>query len=161
MCQNKATAQKLWKLLIATFVILLAIRLLRDVSRTYTNAFTCAINCIDGRIQPAVRKYMRDYSSAKYVDMITEAGPNKILAQNSDHAIIENIKKRLEISKHRHDAKIVAIVGHHGCAANPGNKEEQIAHLRETKKVVEGFNLDMEIILLWVDGDFKTVHKVE
>lgn len=127
---------------------------------------------MDGRVQDAVKDYMKTNYSVDYVDMVTEPGPNKILAKperaervegladNSDSLIIANIKKRVEISTHHHGSKVVAIVGHFGCAGNPTEKQEQINHLQLAKKTVEGFNLGVEVIMLWVDGDWKTVEKI-
>ena len=124
------------------------------------NIFACVINCMDGRVQDAVKNYMKENYSVDYVDMVTEPGPNKILAENSNPHIIENIKKRVAISVNHHGAKVVVIIGHFGCAGNPTEKEEQIKHLKEAKKTVESFSFDSEIILLWVDGDWKTVEKI-
>ncbi len=123
--------------------------------------FACVINCMDGRIQDAVKNYMRGNYGVDWVDMVTEPGPNKILADNQDVPIIENIKKRVGVSVHHHGANIVAIVGHFGCAGNPVEKEQQIQHLRQAKKTVESFGFDVQIILLWVNGDFKSVEKID
>ena len=122
--------------------------------------FACAINCMDGRVQDAVKNYMKDNYSVDYVDMVTEPGPNKILADNSDSVIIGNIKKRVEISVHHHSSKVVAIVGHFGCAGNPTEKEEQTEHLRKAKKTVESFGFPVDIIILWVEGDWQTVERI-
>ena len=123
-------------------------------------AFACAINCMDGRVQDAVKNYIKENYSVDYVDMVTEPGPNKILAENSDSAVIENIKKRVEISVEHHGSKIVAIVWHFGCAGNPAEKKIQIEHLQRAKKTVEKFGFPIEIILLWVDGDWATAEKI-
>ena len=56
-------------------------------------AFACAINCMDGRVQDAVKNYMKENYGVDYVDLVTEPGPNKILAENADETVIENIKK--------------------------------------------------------------------
>ena len=122
--------------------------------------FACAINCMDGRVQDAVKNYMKKNYSVDYVDMVTEPGPNKILADNLDKAVIENIKKRVEVSVHHHGSKVVAIVGHFGCAGNPAPKEEQIEQLKKCKEKVESFGFDAEVILLWVEGDWTTVEKI-
>ncbi len=122
--------------------------------------FACAINCMDGRVQDAVKNYMQKNYGADFVDMVTEPGPNKILADNLDKAVIENIKKRVEISVHHHGSKIVAIVGHFGCAGNPTEKETQVVHLKKAEKIVKSFGFPVEIILLWVDGDWTTVKKI-
>jgi hypothetical protein len=115
---------------------------------------------MDGRVQDAVKNYMQKNYSVDYVDMVTEPGPNKILADNSGEPIIENIKKRVEVSAHHHGSKVVAIVGHFGCAGNPTEKEEQIKHLKLAKKTVEAFGFGIKVILLWVDGDWRTVELI-
>lgn len=120
----------------------------------------CVVNCMDDRASTAVKKYMQKKYGVTHVDPITEAGPNKILAENQDRPIIENIKKRIRISRDYHDAKVVAIVAHDDCAGNKAPKEEQVIHLRKAKKVVENFDLNMTIILLWLDDDFETVHEI-
>ena len=122
--------------------------------------FACAINCMDGRVQDAVKNYMQKNYGVDYVDMVTEPGPNKILADNADKAVIENIKKRVEISVGHHGTKVLAVVGHFGCAGNPVEKEEQIKHLKAAQKTVEQFGFPVEIVLLWVEGDWTTVEKI-
>jgi hypothetical protein len=117
---------------------------------------------MDGRVQDAVKNYMKENYGVDYVDMITEPGPNKILCEckDCDKGVIEDIKKRVDISVNHHGSKVVAIVGHFGCAGNPAEKEEQIKQLKNCKKKVEEFGLPTEVILLWVDGDWKTVEKI-
>lgn len=115
---------------------------------------------MDGRVQDAVKNYMKENYSVDYVDIVTEPGPNKILAENIDTAVIENIKKRVDISVKHHGSKIVAIIGHFGCAGNPAEKEEQIEHLKKAEETVKSFGFPVEIILLWVNGDWQTVEKI-
>lgn len=122
--------------------------------------FACAINCMDGRVQDTVKNYMQKNYGVDYVDMVTEPGPNKILAENLDSAIIENIKKRVEISVHHHGTKVVAVVGHFGCAGNPVEKDVQLGHLKKAQETVKSFGFPVETVLLWVDGDWQTVEKI-
>jgi carbonic anhydrase len=122
--------------------------------------FACAINCMDGRVQDAVKNYMKEKYSVDYVDQVTEPGPIKILSENTNLAIIENIKKRVDVSVNHHGSKAIAIVGHFDCAGNPVGKEEQIIQLRKSKEVVEEFGFQTEIILIWVEGDWQTVEQV-
>lgn len=122
--------------------------------------FACAINCMDGRVQDAVKDYMKKKYGVDYVDMVTEPGPIKILSENTNLAIIENIKKRVDVSVNHHGSKAIAIVGHFDCAGNPVGKEEQIIQLRKSKEVVEEFGFQTEIILIWVEGDWQTVEQV-
>jgi carbonic anhydrase len=115
--------------------------------------FACAINCMDGRVQDAVEEYMKATYGVDYVDMITEPSPNKILAEQTNVFIVEDIRKRLEISVQLHGAKQVAIVGHAKCAGNPADEAQQILHLNDAKKAVEAFGFNAEVILLWVYED--------
>jgi len=126
----------------------------------FKNTFSCAINCMDGRVQDTVKNYMKSNCKVNFVDMVTEPGPNKILAENLNAPIVENIKKRVEISVNHHGSKVIAIAGHFGCAGNPTEKENQIKQLQMAKKTVVSFGFNVEIMLLWVDSDWETVEKI-
>ncbi|MEA1933212.1 MAG: carbonic anhydrase [Thermodesulfobacteriota bacterium] len=116
-----------------------------------SNIFVTAINCMDGRVQLPVIEYMKSRYGLDYVDMVTEPGPNKILAENGDKTTIESIKKRVKISIERHNSKQIAIVGHHDCAGNPADKETQTTHIISAIKTVKSWGLNVQIIGLWVD----------
>ena len=88
--------------------------------------FACVINCMDGRVQDAVKNFMQKNYGVDYVDMVTEPGPNKILADASEATIIENIRKRVEVSVHHHGSKVIAIVGHFGCAGIQQKKKNKL-----------------------------------
>ncbi len=119
------------------------------------NKFGTAINCIDGGTQIPVIEYLKSVYGVDYVDLVTEPGPNKILAENKDAGIIESIKKRVKISVERHNSKLVAIAGHHDCAGNPADKETQIAHILAAIEVVRHWGLNVQIVGLWVDDGWR------
>lgn len=85
-------------------------------------SFATAINCIDGRTQIPVIDYIRKKYKVDYVDMITEPGPIRVLAENTDKPTIESIKRRVGISTEKHGSVHIVIVGHHDCAGNPVEK---------------------------------------
>jgi len=122
--------------------------------------FAAAINCIDGRTQIPVIAHLRSSFGVDYVDMITEPGVNRLLAENESEAVISSIRGKLEISVSRHGAKLVAIVGHSGCAGNPADREAQIAHLLAAKETVRAWDFGIRIVGLWVD-DNGVVSEVE
>ena len=93
-------------------------------------------------MQIPVIEYMKNKYVVDYVDMVTEPGPNKILAENGDKATIESIKRRVKISVERHNSKQIAIVGHHDCAGNPVNKDTQITHILSAIKTVKSWGLN-------------------
>ncbi|MFC2049597.1 carbonic anhydrase [Chloroflexota bacterium] len=119
------------------------------------NKFGTAINCMDGRTQIAVIEYLKSVYGVNYVDLVTEPGPNKILAENKDMAIIESIKRRIKISVEHHDSKLVAVVGHHDCAGNPADKATQIAHILSAVETVRHWGLNVQVVGLWVDEKWK------
>ena len=123
------------------------------------NIFATAINCMDGRVQIPVIEWLKRQYQVDYVDMITEPGPERLLAEAEDKVIIETIKKRLEISVNRHNSELVAIVGHHDCAGNPADKETRLAQVLAAIKTVESWQHNINVIGLWVDGNRK-VHEV-
>ena len=118
--------------------------------------FATAINCIDGRIQIPVIKYLKNSLSVDYIDMITEPGPNKILSENKDLDIIKSLREKIKTSIKKHDSDTVIIVGHYDCAANPESKEIQIKQLLNSIDIVSSWRLDLKrVFALWLDKNFK------
>ena len=116
--------------------------------------FATAINCMDGRVQAPVVIYMKMIYEVDYVDMITEPGPSKILAENKDAALIESIKNRVAISVEKHGSKIIVISGHYDCAGNPTIEESQKKQISDAKKFVRKWYPNIKIIGLWIDKDW-------
>lgn len=121
--------------------------------------FVTVINCMDGRIQNCVNDYLQHKYDVLYVDVITEAGPNKIIADEIDLHTLNNIKKRLDISIHKHGSKVIAIVGHEDCAGNPSCRQQQYEDIRESVTYLMNLNYDVLILGLWVTltGDVEVI----
>lgn len=118
--------------------------------------FATAINCIDGRAQEPVIEYIKKVFGADYVDMITEPGPNKILSEQEDTAIIGSLKKRVKISVEKHGSKIIIIAAHQDCAGNPADEKAQKEHLRKAVDTIFSWNFPVKkVIALWLDENFK------
>lgn len=115
------------------------------------NKFATAINCMDGRVQTPVIEFLKNTYNIDYVDMVTEAGINKILAENEQMSTIDSIKSRVDISINKHFSKLVAIVGHYDCGGNPANKQKQKEHIKIAIENFKLWNYDVEVIGLWVD----------
>ena len=122
--------------------------------------FATAINCMDGRVQEPVLEYMKKSFGADYVDMITEPGPNKILADNNDANIIESLKKKVAISVEKHGSEVIAITGHYDCAGNPETEDLQKEHLQKAVQTITSWGFPVKIVALWLDENFtpKIVH---
>ncbi len=120
-----------------------------------SNRFGTAINCMDGRTQIPVIEYLKSAYGVDYVDLVTEPGPNKVLAENRDAVIIESIKRRVKISVECHNSKIIAVVGHHDCAGNPADRDTQVAHILSAIGVVKAWGLNVQVVGLWVDESWR------
>jgi carbonic anhydrase len=117
--------------------------------------FVSAVNCMDGRVQEPVINWMKQHYGAKYVDMITNAGPIKILAENKNDCLLESIKERLSISVEKHGSSVIAVVGHYDCAGNPSSKQTQISQIKDSIKLISSWFNNTTIIGLWVNEDWQ------
>ena len=117
--------------------------------------FCTAIKCMDGRIQNPVRNYLKEKYNALYVDVITEPGPNKILAEQKDNHLINSIIKRVDISVNKHGSEKIAVVGHYDCAGNPTQKEQQNKQTLKSVKFLKTRYPKIEIIGLWVNENWE------
>jgi hypothetical protein len=121
--------------------------------------FAAVVNCMDGRTQlPAIEWVKREYG-VDYVDSITEPGPARILAEGTDAAAIESVRRRLTISVTKHGSRRVAIVAHVDCAGNPVDKENQLNQLRAAATTVRLWGLNVQVDLLWL-GDGWQVERI-
>ncbi len=112
--------------------------------------FATAINCMDGRVQSPVRRWLRDLLKVDYVDMITEPGPDKIMA-SALASDINPIRKKVLISVEKHHSRTVAIAGHHDCAGNPVSKEAHRDQIRKAVQVIQSWQLPVRVLGLWLN----------
>jgi carbonic anhydrase len=121
--------------------------------------FCTVINCMDGRVQLPVNRYLQKRFNVKYVDSITEAGPNLILSEGKRIPSIQSILGKLKISIENHNSVGVAIAGHYDCAGNPATKNDQIIHIQKAIQFLRQQYENIEIIGLWIDKN-RVVHEV-
>jgi hypothetical protein len=124
-----------------------------------TKKFVTAINCMDGRVQLPVIEWLKNQYVVDYVDMITEPGPIKILAENTPRPLIDSLRSRVEVSVLKHASSCIAVVGHMDCAGNPVGKEIQIQQIIASIKRIRDWKLPIPVIGLWVNEHW-TVERV-
>lgn len=113
--------------------------------------FCTAINCMDGRVQIPVITYLKKRFEVDYVDVISEPGPNKILAEGQDETLLESVHRRLLISVEKHYSRGIAVVGHHDCAGNPVDESSQYKHtVAAVERISQQFD-SIPVIGLWVN----------
>jgi hypothetical protein len=112
--------------------------------------FATAINCMDGRVQTPVADWVKIHHHVQYVDMITEAGVDGMMARGSQ-AELESIKRRVLVSVNAHHSRLVVIAGHQGCAGNPVSDLEHLADIKAAVQVVTSWQLPVQVAGLWVN----------
>ena len=117
--------------------------------------FCTAINCMDGRVQIPVIRYLQERFAVDHVDLVSEPGPNRILADNSDTGAIESIERRVKISVENHHSVGIAVVGHYDCAGNPSSPVEQNHHTTTAVLRVRSKFQDIPVIGLWVHDNWE------
>ena len=120
----------------------------------YMGKFVTAINCMDGRVQEPVIQWMKETYQADYVDMITEAGPNKILLYGPNETI-DAIQQKVKISYEKHGSKVLAIAGHYDCAGYPVLREKKIGKIKHSIELIKTWGLDMELVGLYINENWE------
>jgi len=122
-------------------------------------AFYTAINCMDGRVQLPVIEYLMQRFGVEYIDSVTEPGPVKILAEQSDKAHLDSIFERVGISTEKHGSHTIAICAHADCAGNPVDDETQKQQLQVSGDLLRSRYPEADVIQLWIDADWG-VHEI-
>jgi carbonic anhydrase len=115
--------------------------------------FATCLNCIDGRVQLPVINWITKNFEFDYVDMITEAGIDGLLAENSYNPA--NVLRKLAISLGQHDSSKIFIVGHYDCTANPVDENMHKIQIKKSVKRIKNYTLACEVIGLWVNKHFE------
>jgi hypothetical protein len=121
--------------------------------------FCTAVNCIDGRTQLPLIKWLSKRFDVEHVDLVTDAGVVKVLSHDPDWGEAMSIYKRIDVSIKAHDSRGIAIVAHHDCAGNPVSDEEQINQLQVCLENLAARYPVLETLALWID-DCWNVHEI-
>lgn len=117
-------------------------------------SFYTAINCMDGRVQLPVIKYLSIRFKAEYIDSVTEAGPVLYLAERTGCEQAKSILRRTDISINEHGSTGIAVIAHHDCAGNPVDDRTQISQLPQAVNFLARRYQNVKIIGLWLDSNW-------
>jgi len=112
--------------------------------------FATAITCIDGRVQQPISDWVKLHTNVDYVDLVTEPGPDKVLSSGPSN-LLEDIIRRARFSVLHHQSPVVAVTGHHDCAANDADRQEHVEQILEGVRVVFAHQLNVRILGLWLN----------
>ena len=113
--------------------------------------FATSVSCMDGRIQIPLAKWIKENHSIDFVDVITEPGVDRMVAENLD---LESIRNKVGISINAHKSELIVVSGHYDCAGNPVSDEEHISQIRKGVEVISSWGLDVKVVGVWVDGSW-------
>ena len=115
--------------------------------------FATVINCMDGRVQEPVIHWMKQKTGAEFMDVITESGPDKIMASTATASRL--IPQRILVSRDHNKSTHLALVAHHDCDGNPVSKETHLKQLNQAGKIISTWDLGMELLMLWVNENWE------
>jgi len=113
--------------------------------------FATSVSCMDGRIQIPLAKWIKENHSIDFVDVITEPGIDRMVAENLD---LESIKNKVGISINAHKSELIVVSGHYDCAGNPVSDEEHISQIRKGVEVISSWDLNVKVVGIWVDDSW-------
>jgi hypothetical protein len=112
---------------------------------------------MDGRVQLPVINWIKEKYPVDFVDVITEAGMDRVLARQED---ISEIRRSIRVSVELNKSRRLFIVGHHDCRGNP---VDHAAHKRDITDAVarlRALSPGFEIAGLWVNDRWQ-VEKID
>jgi len=119
-----------------------------------SSRFGTAINCIDGRVQAPVAKWLMARYGLDYVDTITLPGPDKAMAEGAAE-VVNEIRDRVGISVQAHGSNVVALAGHHDCATNAATEDEHRKQIVQGLQTIRFWNFAVTVVGLWVNADWQ------
>ena len=116
-----------------------------------SGTFATAITCMDGRVQEPVASWLKQNIGVDYVDTVTIPGADWALTHGHEERK-GHVHEYVTISVDRHGSRVIAVAGHHDCAAYPVSDEQHITSIREAAQVVAQwpYSAPVRVIGLWV-----------
>lgn len=118
-----------------------------------TESFVTAVLCIDGRFRRCLVEWVTAHFGIDYVDLVTEPGPDRVLAEDSFGPQAEGVRSRLEVSRTAHQPAAIVIAGHDDCAGNPVDQGIHRIQERRAVTVLQQWYPDLPILGLHVDTE--------
>ena len=123
--------------------------------KEFAMSFGTVVNCMDGRVQGCVADYMKSEYGVKYVDTITEAGPVKLIAEDSEGDKVVSILEKIGISVNCHKSEVITVAAHVDCAGNPVDDDVQKGQVKKSVEFIKSKFGQCEVIGLWIGDDWK------
>ncbi len=107
---------------------------------------------MDGRVQLPVLSWIKENYPVDFVDVITEAGMDAVLAEQEN---IDEILRSIKVSVNINKSGRLFIVGHYDCRGNPSDQQTQHKQITNSVKRLKTHWPKHEIVGLWVNSDWQ------
>jgi carbonic anhydrase len=112
---------------------------------------TC-LNCMDGRVQLPVINWIKVNYPVDFVDVITEAGMDGVLAKQED---ISEILRSIKVSVNLNKSTRLFVVGHYDCRGNPVDQKLHYQEIIDAVSRLKPLWPAQEVIGLWVNDQWQ------
>ena len=112
---------------------------------------TC-LNCMDGRVQLPIITWIKANYPVDFVDVVTEAGMDNVLAKQED---ISEILRSIKISVNLNKSTRLFVVGHYDCRGNPVDEKRHREEIISAVKRLKPIWPSQEIMGLWVNAKWQ------
>ena len=112
---------------------------------------TC-LNCMDGRVQLPVLRWIKKNYRVDFVDVITEAGMDGVLSAQDN---IEEILRSISISVKINKSTRLFVVGHFDCRGNPVGEDVHREQIKKAARRLKRHWPAHEIVGLWVNKSWQ------
>ncbi len=119
----------------------------------YDSTHGTLVNCIDGTVQLSAIDFAKKTWNVKWVDVITDAAPEKILSEAQDREQVDHIHDNIRVSLSNQQTKRLAVVSHSGCDINKVSDDRKIEMLRRAVDHLRSKYADADVMGIWVDGE--------
>lgn len=107
---------------------------------------------MDGRVQLPVLTWIKANYPVDFVDVVTEAGMDRVLASQED---ISEVQRSIRVSVELNKSTRLFIVGHYDCRGNPVNESAHRKDISEAVTRLKKLWPSHEVIGLWVNDQWK------
>lgn len=111
--------------------------------------FALALNCVDGRVQWPLLRWIDDALALDRVDTITLPGPDGTLLDGGEEKDRARHHAAFLAERRHHECVIVA--GHHDCLGNPVDDAEHRRQIERAAGVVHDWALCPRTLGVWID----------
>lgn len=107
---------------------------------------------MDGRVQLPVLTWIKENYPVDFVDVITEAGMDGVLAKQQD---IAEVQRSIKVSVNINKSTRLFIVGHYDCRGNPVPEEAHRQEITDAVKRLKPLWPAQQVIGLWVNNKWQ------